>query len=41
VQYVGDIAVNDGRLVTFPNGFQHRLMPFELSTRPNLVTRGF
>jgi hypothetical protein len=30
VQYVGDIVAKEGRLLTFPNVFQHRVLPFEL-----------
>jgi hypothetical protein len=30
VQYVGDIVTEEGRLLTFPNVFQHRVQPFEL-----------
>jgi Protein of unknown function (DUF4246) len=36
VQYVGGVATKEGRLVTFPNIFQHRVMPFQLQdgTKP-------
>ncbi|KZP11256.1 hypothetical protein FIBSPDRAFT_871776 [Athelia psychrophila] len=30
VQYVGDILAKEGRLITFPNVFQHRVLPFKL-----------
>jgi Protein of unknown function (DUF4246) len=30
VQYVGDVATKEGRLLTFPNVFQHRVLPFRL-----------
>jgi len=30
VQYVGDVATKEGRLLTFPNVFQHRVLPFQL-----------
>ena len=30
VQYVGDVVTKEGRLLTFPNVFQHRVEPFEL-----------
>ncbi|KAF7979915.1 hypothetical protein HWV62_40318 [Athelia sp. TMB] len=30
VQYVGDVRTQQGRLLTFPNIFQHRVEPFEL-----------
>lgn len=30
MQYVGDIVAREGRLLTFPNVFQHRVLPFEL-----------
>jgi hypothetical protein len=36
VQYVGGVATKEGRLITFPNIFQHRVMPFQLldGTKP-------
>lgn len=36
VQYVGDVVTREGRLLTFPNVFQHRVLPFKLlnSTQP-------
>ena len=30
VQYVGDVTTKEGRLITFPNIFQHRVLPFQL-----------
>jgi Protein of unknown function (DUF4246) len=30
VQYIGDVTAKEGRVVTFPNVFQHRVQPFEL-----------
>lgn len=30
VQYVGDVLAKEGRLITFPNTFQHRVLPFKL-----------
>ncbi|KZP11236.1 hypothetical protein FIBSPDRAFT_1050866 [Athelia psychrophila] len=30
VQYVGDVLAKEGRLITFPNVFQHRVLPFKL-----------
>ena len=30
VQYVGDVVAKEGRLLTFPNVFQHRVLPFQL-----------
>ena len=30
VQYLGDVVAKEGRLVTFPNVFQHRVLPFQL-----------
>lgn len=30
VQYVGDVVTKEGRLLTFPNVFQHRVGPFRL-----------
>ncbi|KAF7977248.1 hypothetical protein HWV62_4363 [Athelia sp. TMB] len=36
VQYVGDVVTKQGRLITFPNVFQHRVAPFKLAdpTKP-------
>lgn len=36
VQDVGDVLAKEGRLITFPNIFQHRVLPFKLedSTKP-------
>ncbi|KAF7977251.1 hypothetical protein HWV62_4369 [Athelia sp. TMB] len=36
VQYVGDVVTKQGRLITFPNVFQHRVTPFSLAdpTKP-------
>ncbi|KAF7977244.1 hypothetical protein HWV62_4355 [Athelia sp. TMB] len=31
VQYVGDVVAMQGRLITFPNIFQHRVAPFKLA----------
>ncbi|KAF7979917.1 hypothetical protein HWV62_40322 [Athelia sp. TMB] len=31
VQYIGDVRTQEGRLVTFPNIFQHRVLPFKLA----------
>jgi hypothetical protein len=30
VQYVGDVITKEGRLLTFPNVYQHRVEPFQL-----------
>jgi len=30
VQYIGDVVTKEGRLITFPNVLQHRVLPFEL-----------
>lgn len=43
IQHIGDVALREGRLVTFPNIWQTRLLPFELEdkTKPghvNLLT---
>jgi hypothetical protein len=35
VQYVGDVITKEGRLLTFPNVFQHRVEPFELLDKSN------
>jgi hypothetical protein len=36
VQYIGDVVTKEGRLLTFPNIFQHLVAPFELvdKTKP-------
>jgi len=36
LQYVGDVPTNEGRLITFPNVFQHCVLPFQLldKTKP-------
>lgn len=36
VQYIGDILAKEGRMVTFPNILQHRVLPFKLAdpTKP-------
>ncbi|KAF7968069.1 hypothetical protein HWV62_32055 [Athelia sp. TMB] len=36
VQEVGDVLAKEGRLITFPNVFQHRVLPFKLAdpTKP-------
>ena len=31
VQYLGDVRAQQGRLLTFPNIFQHRVLPFKLA----------
>ncbi|KAF7977247.1 hypothetical protein HWV62_4361 [Athelia sp. TMB] len=31
VQYVGEVLTKEGRLITFPNVFQHRVAPFKLA----------
>ncbi|KAF7967155.1 hypothetical protein HWV62_35662 [Athelia sp. TMB] len=31
VQYVGDVVAKQGRLIAFPNVFQHRVAPFKLA----------
>ena len=33
IQHIGDVALREGRLVTFPNIWQTRLMPFELTDK--------
>jgi hypothetical protein len=33
VQYIGDIFTKEGRLLTFPNIFQHRVGPFGLADK--------
>jgi hypothetical protein len=35
VQYVGDVITKEGRLLTFPNVFQHRVEQFELLDKSN------
>jgi hypothetical protein len=30
IQYIGDVITKEGRVVTFPNVFQHQVQPFEL-----------
>jgi hypothetical protein len=36
IQYIGDLITKEGRVVTFPNVFQHLVQPFELldKTKP-------
>ena len=36
IQYIGQVATKEGRVVTFPNVFQHQVQPFELDdwTKP-------
>jgi hypothetical protein len=36
IQYIGDVIAKEGRVVTFPNVFQHQVQPFELedNTKP-------
>ncbi|KAF7968074.1 hypothetical protein HWV62_32065 [Athelia sp. TMB] len=31
VQQIGDVLAKEGRLITFPNVFQHRVLPFKLA----------
>jgi hypothetical protein len=33
IQYVGDVVAKEGRLLTFPNIFQHRVGPFGLADK--------
>jgi hypothetical protein len=33
VQLIGDILTKEGRIITFPNIFQHRVLPFSLSDK--------
>lgn len=33
VQIVGDVSTRQGRLLTFPNIFQHQVQPFELADK--------
>jgi hypothetical protein len=30
IQYLGDVITKEGRIVTFPNVFQHQVQPFKL-----------
>jgi len=33
IQDIGDVTVKEGRLITFPNVFQHRVLPFQLADK--------
>ncbi|KIM72382.1 hypothetical protein PILCRDRAFT_99389 [Piloderma croceum F 1598] len=33
IQYIGGVTTKEGRVVTFPNVFQHQVQPFELEDR--------
>jgi hypothetical protein len=33
IQYIGDVVTKEGRLLAFPNVFQHRVAPFSLADK--------